>query len=114
MSLSASNDRILRVHRELGKILDDLSVAARLPQALLDRFSAMRRTLLEELNASAVADGNGNSLSAVPLCGGSEVYEYGMTAPVATIPDSKHEEENALLRLDDDGGANSVPRPLAM
>jgi hypothetical protein len=114
MPLTAGNDRILRVHRELGKILDDLSLAARLPQALLDRFSAMRRTLLEELNASAAADANGNSLSTVPLCGGSEVYEHRTAAPLLTLPDSTHQEENALLRLDDDGGANSTPWRLAM
>jgi hypothetical protein len=114
MSLTASNDRILRVHRELGKILDDLSVTARLPQALLDRFGAIRRTLLEELNASAAEDANGNSLSTVPLCGGSEVYEHRTIAPLLTTPDSKHQEENALLRMDDDGGADCTPLRIAM
>ena len=107
MPLTASNDRILWVHQELGQILDDLGLAARLPQALLDRLTVLRRTLLQELNASA-ADSDEDSLSAVALCGASEANEYRAAAvPVFAVPDSKYDEEDALLRLDDDGGANS-------
>ena len=114
MSEAASTDRILRVHRELGTILDDLGMAARLPQSLLDRLSDMRRTLLQELNLSTAADADGDSVSAVPLCGGSEVHEHRTASPTPTVPNSEHAEEDALLRLDDDGGANSMPQPLAM
>lgn len=35
-------------------------------------------------------------------------HECATIAPVSAGPDSKHEEEKALLRLDDDGGANSA------
>ena len=37
----------------------------------------------------------------------TELHECTTTAPVSAGPDSKHQEEDALLRLDDDGGANS-------
>jgi len=112
MSHAAPTGRILRVHRELGKILDDLGMASRLPQSLLDRLSAMRRTLLQELNPSAAADSDGDSLSTVPLCRGSEAHEH--EAPAPTVPNSERAEEDALLRLDDDGGANSMPQPSSM
>jgi hypothetical protein len=38
----------------------------------------------------------------------TELHECTTIAPVAARPDSTHEEEEALLRLDDDGGANSA------
>ena len=114
MSHAATTDRILRVHRELGKILDDLGVVARLPQALLDRLNAMRATLLEELNTSAIADSSGDSLSAVSQRGGSEVHEHRAAAPVPTVPNSEYAEENALLRLEDDGGAGFIPQLVPM
>jgi len=44
------NDRIYQVHQELVDIVDDPGMAARLPQALLERLRAMRRMLLEEMD----------------------------------------------------------------
>jgi hypothetical protein len=38
----------------------------------------------------------------------TELHECMTIDPVSEGPDSKHEEEEALLRLDDDGGANSA------
>jgi len=114
MPLTASTDRILQVHRELGKILDDLGLAARLPQALLDRLNAMRRTLLQELDESAAPNSDEDSPFAVPLCGGPDVHEFRAAAPIPTVPNSEHAEEDALLRLDDDGGANSTLQHLSM
>jgi len=95
MVMTASTDRIFQVHRELGKILDDLGMAGRLPQVLLDRLNAVQGTLLQELNASSAADA---------------MHEWRTSAPATTVPDSEHAdaEQNALLRLDDDGGANSI------
>ena len=55
-----SNGRIHRIHQELGDIVDDPSVAARLPQALLDRLKAIRRMLLEEMNTNPGADSDGD------------------------------------------------------
>jgi hypothetical protein len=55
MSLTP-NGRIHRIHQELGDIVDDPSVAAHLPQALLDRLKAMRGMLLEEMNTNPEAN----------------------------------------------------------
>jgi len=114
MSHAANNDRVLRVHRELSKILDDPGLIARLPQALLDRLDAMRATLLQELKVSSLADSDRELLSAVPLRSGSKVHERKAAAPAPTVLHSEHAEEDALLRLDDDGGANAIPQRLPM
>jgi hypothetical protein len=105
MAFNATTDRIFQVHRELGKILDDLGLAARLPQALLDRLNAMRTSLLQDLNSSVSANADENSLCAVPLPGGSGVHDCRRAEPSGSAPNSEQAEEDALLRLDDDGGA---------
>jgi hypothetical protein len=66
MLLNVGNIRIHRVYRELGNIVDNGGLAARLPQSLLDRLKAMRGILLEELNNPPEADAYsaGDSLSA--------------------------------------------------
>ena len=64
MLLNAGNIRIHQVYSELGNIVDNGSLAARLPQSLLDRLKAMRGILLDELNNPPEADSNGDSLSA--------------------------------------------------
>jgi hypothetical protein len=56
MPLSTSNHRIREVYRELGSIVEDPGLSARLPYALLDRLQDMRGKLLEELNTSAETD----------------------------------------------------------
>jgi hypothetical protein len=56
MPLSTSNHRIREVYRELGSIVEDPGLSARLPHALLDRLQDMRGKLLEELNTSAETD----------------------------------------------------------
>jgi len=113
MLLTTSTDRIVRVHQDLGNILDDLALVPRLPQALIDRLNAMRRTLLRE-NDSVVADSDGDPRSAEPLCGGTKVSEATVVAPVLIDPDSTLEDENALSRWDDEGGFNSINRRLRM
>jgi hypothetical protein len=52
MPLSSSNHRIREVYRELGSIVDDPGLSARLPHALLDRLQDMRGKLLEAFNTS--------------------------------------------------------------
>jgi len=64
MSHTTSNDRIDQIHRELVDIVDDPGMAARLPQALLDRLKVMRGMLLEELNIRPAAAVDGDLLSA--------------------------------------------------
>jgi len=64
MLLNAGNIRIHEVYRELGNIVDNGGLAARLPQSLLDRLKGMRGKLLDELNNPPEADSDGNSLSA--------------------------------------------------
>ena len=113
MLLTTSTDRIVRVHQDLGNILDDLALVPRLPQALIDRLNAMRRTLLRE-NDSVVADSDGDPRSAEPLCGDTKVSEATVVAPVLIDPDSTLEDENALSRWDDEGGSNSINRRLRM
>ena len=113
MLLTTSTDRIVRVHQDLGDILDDLALVSRLPQALIDRLNAMRRTLLRE-NDSVVADSDGDPRSAEPLCGDTKVSEATVVAPVLIDPDSTLEDENALWRWDDEGGFNSINRRLRM
>lgn len=56
MLLNAGNLRIHEVYRELGSIVENAGLAARLPQSLLDRLKAMRGMLLEELNNLGEAD----------------------------------------------------------
>lgn len=51
-----ANDRIHFVHQELGDIVDDAGMAARLPQALLHRLKAMRGILLEEIMTNPEVD----------------------------------------------------------
>ncbi|PYX97566.1 MAG: hypothetical protein DMG63_14190 [Acidobacteria bacterium] len=114
MLLTTSTDRIVRVHQDLGDILDDLALVSRLPQALIDRLNAMRRTLLREVNDSVVADSDGDPRSAEPLCGDTKVSEATVVAPVLIDPDSTLEDENALSRWDDEGGFNSINRRLRM
>jgi hypothetical protein len=46
---AAMTNRIYQVYRELDNIVRDGGMAARLPQALMDRLKAMRGMLLEEL-----------------------------------------------------------------
>ena len=113
MLLTTSTDRIVRVHQDLGNILDDLALVPRLPQALIDRLNAMRRTLLRE-NDSVVADSDGDPRSAEPLCGDTKVSEATVVAPVLIDPDWTLEDENALSRWDDEGGFNSINRRLRM
>ena len=48
-----ANDRIHQVHQELGDVVDDPCMAARLPHALLDRLKALRGMLLEAMNTNA-------------------------------------------------------------
>lgn len=64
MFLNAGNIRIHEVYRELGNIVDNGGLAARLPQSLLDRLKAMRGILLEELHNAPEADSDGDLLSA--------------------------------------------------
>lgn len=58
------NDRIHQVHQELGDIVDDPCMAARLPHALLDRLKALRGMLLEAMNTNAQANSDGGLLAA--------------------------------------------------
>ena len=46
----AVRDRVCYVHQELGEILADAGMAARLPQALLERLQVLRNMLTEEMN----------------------------------------------------------------
>jgi hypothetical protein len=64
MPLSTVNTRIRQVYRELGNIVNNGGLAARLPQSLLDRLKAMRGILLEELNSPPETDSDGDFLSA--------------------------------------------------
>ena len=64
MFVNAGNIRIHEVYLELGNIVDNGGLAARLPQSLLDRLKAMRGILLDELNNPPEADPDGASLSA--------------------------------------------------
>jgi hypothetical protein len=64
MLLNAGNLRIHEVYRELGSIVENAGLAARLPQALMDRLKAMRGMLLEELNNLGEADSERDLLSA--------------------------------------------------
>ena len=64
MFVNSGNIRIHEVYRELGNIVDDGGLAARLPQSLLDRLKAMRGLLLDELNNPPEADSDGALLSA--------------------------------------------------
>ena len=38
----------------------------------------------------------------------TEIHECATLASISAVPDSKREEQEALLRLEDDGGANSA------
>ena len=64
MLLNAGNIRIREVYRELGNIVENGGLAARLPQSLLDRLKVMRGILLDELNNPPEADSDRDSLSA--------------------------------------------------
>ena|SRR5436305_259981 len=90
MSLALSSDRVLLVYRELGQILEDLGPANHLPQALLDRLSAMHKTLLQELNTTQTATPG-------------DVHAP-LAAKPKSFPISESGEKDALSRLDDDGG----------
>ena len=73
-----SSGRIHQVHQELGDIVDDPSVAARLPEALLDRLKAMRGMLVEEMSTNPKADSDDNADSA-------EVAEKQLSVSLARI-----------------------------
>ena len=64
MFLNAGNIRIHQVYRELGNIVDNGGLAARLPQSLLDRLKAMRGILFEELSNPPEVDSDRDLLSA--------------------------------------------------
>ena len=64
MLLNEGNIRIHQVYRELDNLVDNSSLAARLPQSLLDRLKAMRGILLDELNDPSEAGSDRDSLSA--------------------------------------------------
>lgn len=64
MLVNTGNIRVHEVYRELGNIVDNGGLAARLPQSLLDRLKAMRGMLLDELNKPPGPDSDGDLLSA--------------------------------------------------
>jgi hypothetical protein len=64
MPPSTGNTRIRQVYRELGNIVNNGGLAARLPQSLLDRLRAMLGILLEELNSPGETDSDGDFLPA--------------------------------------------------
>jgi hypothetical protein len=64
MPLNTSNHRIHKVYRELGSIVDDPGMAARLPQALLDTLNDMRGMLREELHHYPEADSESDVFAA--------------------------------------------------
>ena len=57
------NNRIRQVHQELRDIVGDPGMAARLPQALLDRLKAMQG-MLEEMNTNPEVESHGQLLAA--------------------------------------------------
>lgn len=67
MPLIASNLQIHQVYGELDDILGNGGLISRLPQALVDRLSAMRGMLLEALLNSTEANSDGELLAA-ELC----------------------------------------------
>lgn len=64
MPLTASNLQIHQVYGELDDILGNGGLISRLPQALVDRLSAIRGMLLEALLNSTEANSDGELLAA--------------------------------------------------
>ena len=62
---NTDNNRIRQVHQELRDIVGDPGMAARLPQALIDRLKAMQGMLLEEMNTNPEVEPHGELLAAV-------------------------------------------------
>lgn len=59
-----ANNRIRQVHQELRDIVGDSGMAARLPQALLDRLKVMQGMLLEEMKTNPEMESHGKLLPA--------------------------------------------------
>ena len=74
------NNRIRQVHQELGDIVGDPGMAARLPQALLDRLRAMQGMLLEEMKTNPEMESHGELLAAArPQDANAERYGIAKT-----------------------------------
>ena len=79
MSYTANN-RIRQVHQELRDIVGDPGMAARLPQALLDRLKALQGMLLEEMKTNPELESQGELLAAArPQDANAEHYGTAKT-----------------------------------
>jgi len=59
-----ANNRIQRVHQELGDIIENPGMCARLPQALMVRLKAMQGMLMEEMKTNTEAESHRELLDA--------------------------------------------------
>ena len=74
------NNRIRQVHQELRDIVGDPGMAARLPQALLDRLKAMQGMLLEEMKTNPEVESHGELLAVTrPQDANAEHYDIAKT-----------------------------------